>query len=276
VRRSVAGTVLLASTLLTTAALLSGLPGTAQEPTLAEWLQRAAKSGGTVEVRRSPPPGFAVRLSVPKGKQLVFRALDPITLDGGGTQDIGLRVLSGGRLVVEGPVTLQNYRQNAIRATLCEGLSLRGITFRNTGQAAVLTGRTGNVRIEGCTVEDSKSHGLYVSEGGTGIVIRGNTIRRVGSIGIHANGCPYRFRKVTISENTITDAGNSAVQVAAVTGAVIAGNSFARTRQGIVAWNDGRNKCRSIGVDLRGQVGPYSIHRSSQGTLLPGTRRLAH
>lgn len=253
---------MLASTLLAT------LPVPAA-PTLAAQLQSAAKSGGVVILDQSIKP-FAVQVKVSRGRTLTLKAVRPVTLDGGGAE-YGLRVSSGGRVVLEGPITMRGFAKNAIRATLCESVTLNGVTFRNTGQAAVLTGKCKAVRIEGCTAEDSKSHAFYVSEGGSNVVIRGNTVRRVGSIAYHVNSCPYRGSNVSILNNTAVDVGNAAIQVTSIDRATIAGNSFARCRQGVSVYDDGRRKCRCVGVDLRNQVGPYTIARSSVAVLLPPT-----
>lgn len=253
--------------------LLLALPAPAQPQTLAARLQSAAKTGGVIILTENER-NFAASVTVARGRTLTVKALRPVTLDGGGAE-YGLRVNSGGRVVLAGPITWRNYSKNAIRCTLAESLTIDGNLFADTGQAAVLTGKCKAVRIERTTVQDSASHGLYVSEGGSSVVIRGNVIRRCGSIGIHINACRYRATNVSVLSNTILDCGNSAIQIAAVTGAVIAGNSFARCRQGVVVFNDSRASCRCVNIDLRQQVGPYNIHRSSIGVRLPPGARVA-
>jgi parallel beta-helix repeat protein len=263
---------------LAAAALLSlASGGTAQEPALAEWLQRAARSGGTVEIRRSPPRGFTAEVRIPKGKQLTLRALGPVTFDGGGMQEIGLRVQSGGRVVVEGPIHWTGYTKNAIRCTLAEGLTIRGGTITGTGQSGLLTGRTHAVRLEGLTSTGTGGHGVYISEGGNGHVVTGCTLTGNAKAGLQINAVRYRSRKVLVKGNDCRGNGNAGIQLAAVSDAVVSGNDVSGSRQGVVCWDDGQGRrFRCERVDLRQQAGPFNVARNSIGILLPGTRRLAN
>ncbi len=132
---------------------------------------------------------------------------------------------------------VSNSGEPILRIATREAVNISGVSFADAGkgaadQALVMAENSALLSIDNCDFSDTQGSGLQLE--GCGGRIIGNRLRKIERSGIFSRDA----RGLIISQNTISDIGNNAIQVwtsaAAEDGTIISNNRIAR-----VAYSDG-------------------------------------
>ena len=193
-----------------------GNPGTLGAP----WatIQHAADTvqpGDTVQVRAGSYAGGYFETSGTADLPIVlenYPGESPSITDDNPTTPDGINLEGASYMTVQG-FTVNGRTRAAIRAVLCEHVTIRGNTMDANGVWGVLTGFCDDLLIEGNVASNSiEQHGIYVGNSGDRPVIRGNTIFGNNANGIHMNGDISQggdgiISNATVEDNVIFDNG---------------------------------------------------------------------
>lgn len=258
----------------------------------------AAGVGGTLLIQKAagPPPSLAQQLRdlkpgsdflIPPGEyggevvlhnpqRLTLRGGGRVTFDGG--PDYALKI-SGGRDVTLRGLAFTGSSGHGCMAVNVDGLTVDHCIADGNQVNGFLTGDCRRVTVTGCEAKDNRSHNLYLSQSGADYRIEGNDFGGgAGRCSLQINAHPGLCKGVVVRNNDLRGPKNASLQLAGVTGAVIAGNQVGGGRVDTVLWEDQGGKAFACSdVDLTGQDGKVKVHpfckniRLRPGALLPWT-----
>jgi parallel beta-helix repeat protein len=250
--------------LISAGTVLTGAVATVvlRPPSLQQQVDRA-QPGSTIKLEAKEYSG---NLRV-RRKSLTLEGVPGKTVFRGGAE--GIRAMPGATDLTLVGITSEDATAYAFRADpQAHGFTLRACTSIRAGRSGVLTARCDRVTVEGGTFRDSrKEHGIYLSEGGTGHKLLGNTCTGNAKSGIQVNGEPRRIKGVEIRKNTCNGNASGGIVLMAVTKATLAGNDVSGNKQsGISVWDLGQKRYRCEDIDLTGQdTGPLQVATSTIG-----------
>ncbi|MDX2149112.1 MAG: right-handed parallel beta-helix repeat-containing protein [Bryobacteraceae bacterium] len=166
----------------------------------------------------------------------------------------------------------RDFRRNGIVVEGGRELTVRDVTLRNITDFAILVSRTGIVRIEGVTIEDSgslddrginnTSGGILLEEGVKGFKVLHCSLRRVrgNAIWTHSNANAPRNEDGRFAHNRIEETARDALQVGHATRVTVEFNEGRRLGYPIP---EVEPTGFAVGVDTAGNV-DQSLYRSNR------------
>jgi MYXO-CTERM domain-containing protein len=242
--------------------------GTASAPL--KTLQRAADlvgPGDDVLVADGQHAGFSLAKAGTAAAPITFKAKgSKAVINKAGSQGGSalIRLASYSRIV---GFTISGGAQWGVRFSGTTGAVIRGCTVTQNSSVNVYGGHATSTLIEDNELSYSKSsHGLYVANSSTGVVVRHNRIHHNKTAGFHLNGDKSQppgdgvIRKMLIERNTIHDNGQNGINMDGVQQSTIQNN---------LIYGNASNGIRGYVIDAGG--GPKDLKIINNTILVPST-----
>lgn len=106
-------------------------------------------------------------------RNVTLRGEGEVILDGrNGTRDDGISIYETSGITLEN-LKIRNCRRMGVFCVLSRGIILRNCDLSYNAGSGFLTGNTSDVLVEGCTAGNNDSHGIYLSQSGDRLTVRG-------------------------------------------------------------------------------------------------------
>ncbi len=106
-------------------------------------------------------------------------------------------------------------------------VTIQGFTVTNTTSYGIYVSGSSNVVVSGNIVSDTAAAGIYVTSSSSSVTVDGNTVSGSATYGIYDNGSPSS----TISNNTVSGSTSYGIQAASTSGVTISGNNVSDSGQ---------------------------------------------